>query len=196
MLIHIRPRLFSPFRNVALIDLEIKPLGLKLTGGIDLVARRPYRNGHYAVACRKQGHKAIDGFLIETATLVDELHTTARWAIEAETVVTHEVHYTLLDHDFDAASDSMRFWYGCCAEFGAWASRMPARRVPEPMMEVLPPNQERPDTEDIFDGKHEWITSRRQTFAMPTIERERLLDTKLYERNPPLNAAFHPPCPK
>ena len=49
MLLHIRPRLYSPFKNVALIDLEINPLGIHLAGGVDLATRRPYPNKHYAV---------------------------------------------------------------------------------------------------------------------------------------------------
>ena len=102
MLLHIRPRLYSPFRNVSLIDLDID-LGIHLVGGVDLATRRPYPNKHYTVACGKEGHMAIDGILIETLIPADEIHTTARWAIEAAFCVTHHVRYKLLDHDFDAA---------------------------------------------------------------------------------------------
>lgn len=91
MLVHIRPRLFSPFRNVSLMDLEIKPLGIHLMGGIDLTTRRPYPNKRYAVACRKQGHKAIDGILIETAKPVDVLRYIARWAVDATFCAIHRV---------------------------------------------------------------------------------------------------------
>src|ERR1700683_4536693 len=101
MLLHIRPRLFCPFRNTALIDLEIKPLGIHLLGGVDLTTRRHYPNKRYAVACRKRGHKAFDGILIETETRVTDLLYTARWAIEGELCVTHSVDYKVLDHDFD-----------------------------------------------------------------------------------------------
>ena len=104
MLLHIRPRLFSPYQ-VALVDLEVSPLGLHLRGGVDLTTRWPYPNKWQAVACRKLGNKAIDGILIETGKRLDEWRTTARWAVNASMVVTHRVHYKLLDHDFDAASD-------------------------------------------------------------------------------------------
>jgi hypothetical protein len=195
MLLHIRPRLFSPFKNVALIDLEIHPLGMRLRGGVDLITRRPYPNKRYAVACRKKGHKAIDGLLIETAAPLDKLTTTARWAIEAAMTVTHQVHYTLLDHDFDTASDDMMFWYGRGFESGGWSNRCPASAkgvAPgprAPMMEVVPPDSGRPATEDILDGQGR-ISRRLQTFAMPTIERERVLKPRFNDRVPPLETAF------
>jgi hypothetical protein len=196
MLVHIRPRLFSPFKNVALIDLEIDPLRIHLAGGVDLATRRPYPNKRYAVACRKQGHKAIDGILIEARTSIDDLRTTARWAIESACFVTHHVHYRILDHDFDAASDDMMLWYAYCAELGGWRNRFPAwaKEIPpiyaEPMMEVIPGYSERRSaTQDILNERG-WIVDRRQTFSMPTIERERILATKLSERIPPLDAAF------
>ena len=71
MLLHIRPRLISTFKHVALIDLEIEPIGLRLTGGVDLATRRPYRNKRYAVACRKRGQEAVNGILIKTKTPID-----------------------------------------------------------------------------------------------------------------------------
>jgi hypothetical protein len=66
---HIRPRLFSPFKNVALIDLQINPLGIHLAAGVDLATRRPYPNKRFAVACRKEGQKAIDGGFLPSAPL-------------------------------------------------------------------------------------------------------------------------------
>jgi hypothetical protein len=204
MLWHIRPRLFSPFKYVTLIDLRIDPLGVHLRGGVDLATRRPYPNKEYAVACRKKGHKATDGILLETATSVDELHSTARWAIEAEFAVTHHVHYKLLDRDWDAASDDMVFWSPCgvagVAELGGWSNRRPAwaedHILPihaEPKMEVIPRGCVCLATEDVLDyeqGWKGWITERTQTFAMPTIERERLLNTDFNRRMPTLDAAF------
>lgn len=201
MLLHIRPRLYSPFRDVALIDMDIeiprrsresvavlgggkvadhpylREIGLRhcrpqaarihLEGGVDLATRRPYPNKHYAVACRKEGHKAIDGILIETPRPVDEMHTTARWAIGAAFSVTHQVRYKLLDHDFDAASDHKVFWYACCEELGGWTSRVPAGyEAREPRMEVEPGEFDcRTRSEDVV--KNEWIVSRHEVFAMP-----------------------------
>lgn len=198
MLLHIRPRIFSRYR-VALIELEVSPFGLHLAGGIDLATRRPYPNKWYSVACRKLGNKAIDGILIETGAPLDELHTTERWAVEASTVVTHRVHYRLLDHDFDAASDSTQFWYACCAELGGWSDRWPdgarnRNRPPikyEPVMEVEPGlSQQQRLSKDVIDVQSGWIVVREETFSMPTIERERITETKLGGRIPAPGSAF------
>jgi hypothetical protein len=194
MLFHIRPRLYSPFKNVEIIDLQIDPLGMRLVGGVDLATRSPYPNKFYAVACRKRGKKAIDGIFIETEAGVDELHTRARWAVDAALAVTHHVHYRLLDRDFDAASDNLMFLHACSAALGGWSSRWPenAKGIPpvkaEPVMEVVPLMNRVARSEDTYDG--EWITTRRDTFAMPTIERERLLNTKINHRMPTADEAF------
>jgi hypothetical protein len=69
MLLHIIPRLYASKENepkCALIDLYCPELNLRLRDGIELVARRPYPNKNYLVACRKMGHKAMEGLLIET----------------------------------------------------------------------------------------------------------------------------------
>jgi hypothetical protein len=197
MLLHIRPRIFSPFRHVALVDLEFLDLGISLTGGVDLATRRPYRNKDYAVGCRKQGHKAVDGILIETKGLLDEFHCRARWAIEAEEVIIHDVHYRLLDDDFDAASDNMTLWDADFAELGGWPDRRPAwwtdKVTPvgaEPVMHALVSKESRRDRETVDEEYWEYILRRRQTFAMPTIERGRLLSAKLNDRMPTLDAVF------
>jgi hypothetical protein len=199
MLLHIRPRLFSRFKHVSLIDLAITPLGLHLRGDDDLATRRPYRNKYYAVACRKQGHKAIDGILIETAAPVDEMRYTARWAVEASAILTHHVHYKLLDHDFDAASDDMTLWYASSPTLGGRSKRWPAwaNDVPpvlaEPIMEALPAHTgPRVTSEDVLDERG-LIVCRRQTFPMPTIERARILSSQFNERIPQLGAAFVEP---
>jgi hypothetical protein len=196
MLLHIRQQLFSEYRNVSLIDLKIEPFGLHLVGGRDLKVGRPYPNKQYAVACRKQGHKALDGILLETKSFVKEMSTTARWAIEAELCVTHSVDYKILDQEFDAASDHMVLWIACCKEFGGWSNRYPqgmqdmVPMVTEPMMEIDPGAfDDRRKCEDIID-KSDNIVSRHEVFSMPTIEPERLLDTRLYERIPGREMAF------
>lgn len=196
MLLHIRPRFFTRYQ-VALIDLEISPLGLHLRGGVDLATRRPYPNRWYAVACRKLGTKAVDGILIETGGRLDELDMTARWAVEASRAVTHRVHYKLLDHDFEAASDRTLFWHACGAELGGWSDRCPdgtGHRSPtvfEPRMEVDPKlSSQQRWSRDIIDIRSGWIIAREETFSMPTIERERITETKLQTRMPPLTAAF------
>jgi hypothetical protein len=201
MLLHIRPRLFSPF-HVQLVDMEIKTINLRLTGGADLATRRPYRNKNYAVACRREARsrKAIDGILIETSSPVREMEYTARWSIQgAASLAIHEVHYTLLDSDYDAASDNMVLWYGCGPEFGnrwpMWAKNL-APIDAEPKMEVVPAetadggNKLESYAEDVRDEHFGWIVHRRQTFAMPTLERERVLSTTLEPRQPLLGSAF------
>jgi hypothetical protein len=156
MLLHIRPRLFCPFKNVALVDLTIEPLGLQLVGGVDLATGRPYPNKRYTVAYRKQGRKAIDGILIETGNPIEEVRYTARWAIEAALLVTHRVLYTVLDREFDAASDNACLWHGYSGELGGWANRFPAGAkglapaAIEPMIEVVPREFDRRGTEPDY----------------------------------------------
>jgi hypothetical protein len=195
MLFHFRPRLLSPFRNVALIDLEIEALDVHLVGGVDLATRRPYPNKRYVVACRKQGQKAIDGILLEIAKNIKELCYTARWAIEAEFCATHRVDYKLLDQEFDAASDNMILWHACSGELGNWTNRIPPRAksdipmVTEPIMEVLGCDVDgRRARKDFIECG--MIISRHQLFEMPTIERERIINTKLNDRMPPIQTVF------
>jgi hypothetical protein len=121
MLLHIRPRLYSPFKHVALMKLGIEPFGVEFRAD-ELRTGRPYPNRWYAVGCLRRGRKAVDGILIETPKVVDEFRCTARWAVDAELVVTHRVDYKVIDHDFDAASDSMVLWH---ATMGGWANRFP-----------------------------------------------------------------------
>jgi Family of unknown function (DUF6012) len=195
MLLHIRPRLYSPFRAVELIDLEVFPLGLKV-GTTELITRRPYPNKRYAVACRRKGHnRAMDGILVKTPDRIDEWRMTARWAVEASLVVTHRVDYKLLDHDFDAASDDMVFWYRHGQTLGGWPDRRPAWWTENvtpaktaPKMEVIP-GDGRVDCNDIIDARG-FIIRRDEIFTMPTLEPQRILARKLNERMPGMDVAF------
>jgi hypothetical protein len=203
MLLHLHPRLYSPFKKVELIDLEISPLDLQLVGGVDIATRRPYPNKRYAVGCRKQGKKAINGLLIETAKPLDEFLVVARWLIQASLEVTHCVHYRVLDHDFDAASESMLLWAASLQEGGritedrtpAWAKS--ATRVRgEPMMEVIAATSVDHARQDILDEvAGGWIISRCETFSIPTIDRERITKPEFGDRMPPLSAVFHERMP-
>jgi len=198
MLLHLQPRLYSPFKNVAIVDVTIEPFGLRLAGGVDLATGRPYPNNHYAVACRKnKTRKALEGLLIEVPGPVDEWRMTARWSVEAECVVTHRVDYKLLDHDFDTASENQMLWYAACAELGGWSNRWPSPdlRQSRPVMEVLPreySEREKPVTyRDTLDVERGLIVERCQTFRLPTIERGRLTHPRFRGcRFPPLEAAF------
>ena len=200
MLVHIRPRIFSPFEHVTLLDVELPEFGLKLRGGEDLTTRRPYPNKRYTVACPKIGRKALDGIYVETAAPVAAFTMIARWAVEAEFIATHRVEYRILDQDFDAVSDSMLFWYGMSAGLGGWESRWPEDAkdaIPckfEPAMGVLVEYGGRDgDVQDKIDPATGWIIERTQAFRMPTLQRERVLDTcnPYVDRQPPLESAFH-----
>lgn len=194
MLLHLRPRLLFPFKMVDLIDFEVKQLGLCLKGNSDLTTRRPYPNKDYAVACRKQGHKAIDSIFIETNKLLEEWDTTARWAVNASIVVTHKVHYELLEHEFGAASDNSVLWYADSEELGGWSVRRPqwvrdmAPMITDPVMEIFPRDVKRPMTEDVIEQG--LIICRRQTFPMPTLERDRVIHTQVADRVPAAESAF------
>ena len=192
MLLHIRPRLFSPFKTVYLIEFDI--LGLHLTRK-ELATRRPYPNKRWAVACRRQGGtKAMDGILIETKDILSEYRYAARWAIlpsslppsssspaEAQYVASHYVHCKILDRDFDAVSEHTMFWHRCSPGLGY-----------EPALEVIRSERCPSNAVDIV-GESRMIICRRQTWEMPTIERERLFNSKLDHdhRIPSLAMAFH-----
>ena len=171
-----------------------------LKGGNDLMTRRPYRNKRYAVACRKQGLKAIDGIFVETGTPIREVTCTMRWNIADEKVVTHHVLYRLLDQEFDTASDQMIMWSGTHGEPKDWESRRPEwakNAIPchaEPRMEVIPSAKSdwQIPTQDILSKERDWIISRHQTFAIPTIQRERFnrRPCSWTDRNPSFDSVF------
>jgi hypothetical protein len=189
MLLHIRPRLFYSGGAVTLVDATIEAFGLRLRGGPDLAIGRPYPNKRYTVAYRKIGRKSLDGILIETTKPVKEWRCTARWAVEAQFLITHHVDYRISDEDFDAASDNMMLWYGCGEGLGGWSSRMPPEAEGISLMYFEPEDFKRATCQDKRDvyGR---IVERHQTFTMPTIERERLLTTELANRMPSVEMAF------
>lgn len=197
MLLHIRPRFLSLHASEAeLVDLQVEPFGLYLRGGVDLITGRVYPNRLYWAACRKTARRKFHvGILIETPGKVEAFSFTARWAIAADEVVTHHVHYRLLDAEHDAASDDTEFWCGNLEERGGWSSRWPVGMEPvagneiEPLMEFIDYPDKRPG-DDRLDGR--FIVERRQAMAMPTIERKRLLTmpTNMGERMPPIDSAF------
>lgn len=185
MLIHITPRLYAPFRNIIVVDMDIEPFGLHL-GAAELKAGRPYPNKRWAVACRRPWRKAMDGVLIETREFIEKFDCRMRRAVEASVVVTRQVEYTIVDRDFGAASDKTMLWSGCCAELGGWPERRPAWWKPglapvhaQPAMEIDPFATRKTAAEDVVDAETGWIVTRRERFTMPTIEPERLLSSKL-----------------
>lgn len=204
MLIHLSPRLYVQGVHpdaCALIDLRIDALGLHIRNGRELVARRPYPNKRYLVACRKVGQKAINGIFIDTPRGAQEFTSVTRWAVETERIITHRTKYILRDNDFDATTETMHLWYSTCESLGGWSSRwheMPKDATPanaQPRMDTLAASQggarrvgEVQDTVSP-DG---WIIERNETCRLPTVERERLLGKwAAMDRLPLLEAAFH-----
>jgi hypothetical protein len=199
MLLHICPTICLPASYVRadLIDLQLEPFGVTLSGSAELVTRKPFPNKKYAVACRRSGQKAIKGILIETPCPVPLFQAVARWAIDADLVVTHRVIYRLLDNEFDAATDNMLLWYGSSKQRGGFARRWPDWVAELPPVDAMPqmkimtdPGKTPPRCEEIGDASG-FIVERRQVFDMLTVERERILQSDSFEdRMPPLETAF------
>lgn len=199
MLIHLIPKIFAnPVAHPCeLIDFSSPELDFTLLGGRDLMAKRPYLNKSYLVACRKAGQKAMDGVLLEIPSIPDMFSTVTRWIVNGEYEVKHEVVYQILDDEFDALSDDPALWYGRCA-YGD----KPERKVrwpaavsgpvctTWPYMEVIPKHNRAGDIFDILFAKR--VLSRVENFPMHTIERERLLEeiARPERRFPALKDAF------
>jgi len=185
MLIHVLPKLYVPGgldAAVRLVDLTIEETGLVLKGDQDLTIRRPYPNKCYWVGCRKVGQKAVAGLFIETEKFLSAYTVVTRWAINADTVLTHRVEHVVLDGHFDSVSDDMTLWYATCESLGNWHSRwplcyngMPPVKV-QPRMDVLAPDwggsQRDVELRDVLseDGL---VIRREERFMVPTIERGR-----------------------
>lgn len=200
MLIHITPKLFANRQHmpeIELVDLSIPELGLVLTGGKELVSKRPYPNKNYVVARRKMGQRSVVGICIDTVSHVNSFTSVARWAINAEVMVTHRTHYVVLDEEFDTVSDDMTSWGAFSASLGGYRSRCPAwvnnsPMVLEPLMSVLADDGHRKGAHvnDVY-GARGLITERHETFRLPTVERGRLeVSCSDWFRKPNLEMAF------
>lgn len=202
MLIHLTPRMYACRLNepCTLVDLKCDELGLSLKGGQDLTARRPYPNKNYLVACRKIGQKAMDGILIETLEPMREFTVVTRWAVAASHIARHCVRYVVLDDEYDTISENMALWGNLCDDLGAWRSRYPAHLEygspvrAQPRMDVFPRLAKEGVVREELNRQGALI-ERMEVFRLPTLERERLLDTKRSvidraDRTPPLEAAF------
>ncbi len=179
MLIHITPRIYLPLYDVAppeLVDVHVPSFGIRLRGGRDVVTGTPCPNkGHFVGARTPDGL----GLIFETADHVFRFTAFSRWAINAEHVVTHVVHYFVLDRDMDSVSDQMSLWY----RFDDWDFRVPVRShadipvLAEPRMDFLPEcitNAGRQgEVSDLYD-ENGYIVRRTENFYLPTIERGRL----------------------
>ncbi|MGH8156604.1 MAG: DUF6012 family protein [Rhodanobacter sp.] len=193
MLIHITPRLLMPRTSslsCILVDVTMPELGLLLKEGCEVTARKPYPNKRYLVVCRKEGQKAVVGLLLDTATPCSPFTVITRWAIEGEAVLTHQVHYVLMDHDHGAATDSMVLWHGTNERYGAFPSRWPESFPREwtpvraqPRMNVLLEETDSGRVGDVQDtvSATGMIVARRETFQMPTVECSRLFHPAMTE---------------
>jgi hypothetical protein len=205
MLVHIVPRFYACEQSrdlIQLIDVRIDELGLNLRDGIDIVARKPYPNKNYLVACRRSGRRAIDGLLIDCEHHVPAYTVVTRWALSAEMIATHRVNYVVLDEEFDTVSDNMVLWH-------AWAGRQWASRWPngyhvgspaecQPRMQLTPsPDRVGPFKDAVVN---DIIVERTEVFHIPTLERDRVTGGRSLDRLPPVDSAFRgsavPACPR
>jgi len=199
MLIHITPRIFGnrDFEPCQLVDLNCAELGLALKANVELMARRPYPNKNYLVACRKRGQKAMQGFLIERPDPVREFTVVTRWAVAAWHVATHRVRYIVLDDDYDTISDNIVLWYGMSDGLGGWESRWPKQYEDiapvslQPTMEVTPRMKHRRECVDVINDDG-FLVERNETLYLPTLERARVInmENSLGERIAGIDAVF------
>lgn len=203
MLIHISPRFYTGNHNipVQLVDVTIEPLGVVLREGVELAMCQPYPNKHFYVACRKVGHEATNGLLLDLGPKrVKEFEVVTRWAVFAGDVVTHRVKHVVLDEEFDAVSTNMILWHAMSKGLGGWESRMPS--LPDnaspashmPRMAIMPEDREQ-RTGDVTDrlNRSGMITERHEVFFMPTIQPLRLQNFRLDNRLPKFQDAFEIP---
>src|SRR5690606_18872723 len=90
------------------------------------------------------------GVLVHTPEVLSTFTLTTRWTVygdpdqgNPEQVLTHRVHYTVLDDEHEAVSDCMLLWYGRDWGDRHWPSRWPAdmNGPPvrwEPRMDLVP----------------------------------------------------------
>jgi hypothetical protein len=181
MLIHVIPRILlarDPRAQCSLIDFRCAELDLVLREGADLTVGRPYPNKTYLVARRKLGRRAVDGILIETADFVSEFTTVTRWAVNGDRVLTHEVQHILLDQDHDAATESMILWYASGHAGREFPGRWPEHVNYGPPVSTQPlmdlrSSERHGKYEDTVDASG-WLTRRRETFVMHSVERDRI----------------------
>ncbi|PUA41494.1 quorum threshold expression element, QteE [Pseudomonas protegens] len=198
MLIHICPRLSVPAGPnfpCTLVDIRIKEFNLLLVGGHDVVARQPFPNKRYHVACRRQGQQAVNGLLVYVDGHVPFFTVVTRWSIGSEVLLRHQVDYVVLDDEFEAVTDYVMLWADLtqlCAGMETWTSRVPdffskPLGLSSPVM--------------MFDEQS--LVGQRvpgqalqleycETFRMPTVEPGRLIprDNDFHRRMPSVEHAF------
>ncbi|TXI24943.1 MAG: hypothetical protein E6Q67_01705 [Roseateles sp.] len=184
MLIHLVPRLYNWASDVhaELLDVAVPEIGLSLIGGKDIVARRPYPNKCFLVACRKVGQRAINGLLVEAPAHLATYTSVTRWAVNAEIVVTHEVQHVVVDADFEAVTGEMVLWYAYRTFANRWSAGLYPDFAPvhvQPRMDIVDPALSECGPRVGANSKDEVagdgiVLRRRERFLLPTIEPERL----------------------
>lgn len=197
MLIHVSPRFLQcqySGPDVALVDVVIPELGLTLTGGKELTARRPYLNKKYLVACKREGQRAVEGILVETQERLDVFTVVTRWSIDAEILVKHSVQHHVLDSDFDVVTDRMILWYAIGNHGRTFSNRWPEvhqGRIPahtQPRMDLTSTTRTGMVKDKLRKGL---IEERNEIFHVPTVELGRLsIGGSLTDRLPTFASAF------
>lgn len=178
MLIHIRPRIYSLFSNVVLQDVWFPEFDLALEGNKDVLLGRPYPNKNYHVAYRKcaaanGGRKHFDGIFLENKEHVSAFTLHTRWVLHTDTdmcLLNHIVKYEIIDQDFDTVTDNMILWGSLSNPHTGMVyreNRTPAHYIDPPIK--LEPKYHLESYSDI-------LPEQKQTFQMPTIQRDRLFD--------------------
>lgn len=175
--VHFTPQFFSDRKHgvIELIDVKCDEFDLRLKNGKEIVARRPFPNKGYQVACRKVGKKAIVGLLVECDRIPSEFTVTTRWAVAAEEVLTHTVRYVMMDWEFNFASDRMSLWYPEGGFPSRWPN-IPQYDVPaktQPCMGIIPWKGRQGIILDEL-GLAGFLQKRHETFYMPTVPERRV----------------------
>jgi len=194
-LIHLTPQFIvsQGVKGLDLVDVACAELDLALQNGVELTVRRPWPNKDYRVVCRKQGQKAILGFLIECESIPDTFTVVTRWSLHHDRILTHTVRYTLSDRDHDFVSDLMSLWSS--TGDNVYPSRWPD--IPEygfpaetqPRMHLDPDEERKGIYRDLRD-KDGRMRGREETVYVPTLERGRLKHYFRADRLPDLASAF------
>lgn len=181
MLLFVTPKLLTPSRLGAgrqLVDVTVPEISLTLRGGREVVARTPFPNKNWVLVGRK-GNPPTDGLLIDVGEAPDVLTVRTRWAINAETVITHEIAIVVADrrHDIIAGDSALWSTYGS-SEWRwddirlPWMETVGTIRLDPFMPETTSIDLDtvRGADDTIADGL---VIRRRETLDAPTVERER-----------------------
>ncbi|MGI0646837.1 DUF6012 family protein [Pseudomonas aeruginosa] len=199
VLIHLTPTFMmcrESGRACKVIDLTIPEFNLKLVGGKDIVERRPHANNMHLVVSPKSSRRALVGVLFELAQPVKKFVCTTRWAISAELVAEHVVHYDLADDDYDAATTRMSLWRGsgespererrCIEEYSGFSPLQA-----EPRMWVGAVGIRNSRCSMLIHDSRANVVRREDQFKLPTIQRARLEpENTRWCRQPPFETAW------